>query len=128
MTRYRNALPQLGNELFLTDAGAETTLITRVVISRTPLRLICFRPKGTAALHQYFTTYAKLAKQFGVGLVIAIPTWRASANGGTRLGYTSETLNNTNWHEMHLTVQWRLLLCLETRVRPMKHPSILCVP
>jgi hypothetical protein len=27
MLRYRNALPQLGGELFLTDGGLETTLI-----------------------------------------------------------------------------------------------------
>lgn len=27
MTGYRNALPQLGRELFLTDGGLETTLI-----------------------------------------------------------------------------------------------------
>jgi hypothetical protein len=27
MPRYRNALPQLGGELFLTDGGLETTLI-----------------------------------------------------------------------------------------------------
>ena len=27
MTAYRNALPQLGGELFLTDGGLETTLI-----------------------------------------------------------------------------------------------------
>ena len=27
MKRYRNALPQLGNKLFLTDAGLETHLI-----------------------------------------------------------------------------------------------------
>ena len=25
--KYRNALPQLGNELFLTDGGLETTLV-----------------------------------------------------------------------------------------------------
>ena len=27
MTEYRNALPQLGGDLFLTDGGLETTLI-----------------------------------------------------------------------------------------------------
>jgi hypothetical protein len=40
MTRYRNALPQLRGDLFLSDGGIETTLISRRARALPPHRMM----------------------------------------------------------------------------------------
>jgi len=62
MNKYRSYLPQLGDELFLTDGGLETTLIFHE-----GLALPCFaafdllkNEEGTAVLRRYFERYAEL--------------------------------------------------------------------
>src|SRR5688500_12761335 len=137
MARYRDALPQLGDEIFLTDGGIETTLIYHQgldqphfaavaplhppaawlapcpsstaaaalpfptagaleppLISHQGIHLPYFapfdllnRPGGWMALCRYYEQYAHLAQQYELGLILDAPTWRASADWGTRLGY-----------------------------------------
>jgi len=99
MTRYRHAMPQLQGGLFLTDGGIETTLIFHDGLALPDFAafdLLAKRPDGEQALRKYFRTYAALAKRFGTGLILESATWRASADWGTRLGYTSETLADAN--------------------------------
>jgi S-methylmethionine-dependent homocysteine/selenocysteine methylase len=98
MARYRDALPQLSGDLFLTDGGMETTLVFHE-----RLELPCFAafplldvPEGEAALRRYFRTYADLARRFATGLVLDSATWRASADWGARLGYDRDALANAN--------------------------------
>jgi S-methylmethionine-dependent homocysteine/selenocysteine methylase len=89
MARYRNALPQLGNRLFLTDGGIETTLIFLEGLDLPDFAAfhLLKTPEGTAALRKYFRTYADLAREFNAGLVLESATWRANPDWGTRLGY-----------------------------------------
>jgi S-methylmethionine-dependent homocysteine/selenocysteine methylase len=98
MARYRDALPQLRGDLFLTDGGMETTLVFDE-----RLELPCFAafplldvPEGEATLRRYFRTYAALATRFGTGLVLDTATWRASTDWGARLGYDRDALANAN--------------------------------
>lgn len=98
MVRYRSALPQVGGDLFLTDGGIETTLIFH-----DGLKLPDFAsfhllndPIGEAALRKYFRTYAEIAKRFGTNLILESATWRASADWGTRLGYSRKALADAN--------------------------------
>ena len=77
MVRYRNNLPQLAGDLFLTDGGIETTLIFRE-----GLELLYFaafdllkHTEGTAALRKYFQTYAEMARRYGVGCILESATW-----------------------------------------------------
>jgi S-methylmethionine-dependent homocysteine/selenocysteine methylase len=104
MSQYRNALPQLTGGLFLTDGGIETTLIFHEGLEL--LDFAAFHllrsPEGEAALYKYFRTYAGIAKRFGVGLILESATWRANADWGTRLGYTSEALTDANRKAIHL--------------------------
>lgn len=104
MPKYRNALPQLAGGLFLTDGGIETTLIFHE-----GLELACFAtfhllqsPEGESALYKYFRTYAEVAKRFGTGLILESATWRANADWGMRLGYTSGALTDANRKAIHL--------------------------
>lgn len=98
MARYRHALPQLQGGLFLTDGGIETTLIFHDGLALPDFAAfdLLKRPDGEQALRKYFRTYAALAKRFETGLILESATWRANADWGTRLGYTRETLADTN--------------------------------
>jgi len=80
MATHRSALPQLGNGLFLTDGGIETTLIFLEGLELPEFAAFhLLRTKaGEATLRRYFETYAALAGRHGAGLVLESPTWRAS--------------------------------------------------
>ena len=72
MALYRNALPQLGGGLYLTDGGIETTLIFHEGLELPDF--VAFHllrtPEGEAALLKYFRTYAEIARRFATGLIL----------------------------------------------------------
>jgi homocysteine S-methyltransferase len=95
---YRHALPQLGDDLFLTDGGLETTLRFHENIDlphRAAFRLLDSE-QGRAALRKYYLRYADLARRLGVGLLLESPTWRAHRDGGARFGFTDGDLTRLN--------------------------------
>ena len=98
MARYRNGLPQLGGELFLTDGGLETTLIFHDGIELPDFAafVLLKSPEGEAALRRYFQPYIDIAKRYGTGMILETPTWRASSDWGSRLGYSQEALADAN--------------------------------
>ena len=104
MTKYRNALPQLGDDLYLTDGGIETTLIFHEGLTLPDFAAfhLLKTAKGEAALRRYFRTYAEIAKKFGTGLILESATWRANKDWGVRIGYSAETLANANRKAIHL--------------------------
>jgi len=98
MRRYRNALPQLGDRLFVTDAGLETTLIYEggfdlPAFAAFPL---VEDPAGRLVLRSYFEGYARMARRYELGLVLESPTWRANADWGARVGYDAAALARAN--------------------------------
>jgi S-methylmethionine-dependent homocysteine/selenocysteine methylase len=104
MARYRNALPQLKGDLFLTDGGIETTLIFLEGLELPDFAAfdLLKRPEGETALRKYFRTYAALAKKFGTGLILEAATWRANPDWAARLGYSREGLANANLRAIRL--------------------------
>jgi S-methylmethionine-dependent homocysteine/selenocysteine methylase len=98
------ALPQLGESLFLSDGGIETTLIFHDGLELPDFAAfdLLKRPDGERALRKYFRTYAELAKTFGAGLILESATWRASADWGARLGYDERALAEANRHAVRL--------------------------
>jgi S-methylmethionine-dependent homocysteine/selenocysteine methylase len=109
MAQYRNALPQLGGSLFLTDGGIETTLIFHEGLELPDFAAfhLLKTTEGEAALRKYFRTYAEIAKRFGTGLILESATWRANADWGKRLGYTSKALADANRRAIHLLEELR---------------------
>jgi S-methylmethionine-dependent homocysteine/selenocysteine methylase len=98
MAKYRDALPQLGADLFLTDGGIETTLVFlegHELPYFAAFHLLA-EAAGEAALRKYFATYAALAKERGLGCVLETPTWRANADWGAKLGYDTAALADAN--------------------------------
>lgn len=104
MKKYAHSLPQLDGKLFLTDGGIETTLIFHEgwdLPDFAAFHLLA-TPGGEAALDKYFRTYADLANRFGTGLILESATWRSNPDWGSRLGYTSAALAETNLKAIRL--------------------------
>ncbi|MEA5572862.1 homocysteine S-methyltransferase family protein [Calothrix sp. UHCC 0171] len=98
MARYRDSLPQLSSDLFLTDGGLETTLIFRQGITLPDFAAfdLLKHRQGYQALEQYFRTYASMAQKYGVGFILESATWRANPDWGRKLGYDHESLAEMN--------------------------------
>jgi homocysteine S-methyltransferase len=91
-------LPQLGDDLFLTDGGMETWLVHErgFELPQFAAFPLLDDPQGVEALRAYFAPYVELACSNGVGLVLDAPTWRASSHWGERLGYDTQQLAELN--------------------------------
>lgn len=98
MSKYRNALPQLSTDLFLTDSGLETILIFHQEMELPDFASfpLLDEEQGRRVLKEYYCRHAAIAKRNGVGIVLETPTWRASADWGERLGFDKENLDRLN--------------------------------
>ena len=97
-SRYRNALPQLEGDLFLTDGGLETTLIFHEGLELPHFAAfdLLRTQAGEAVLREYFDRYAELSRSFDAGLILESPTWRANPAWGAKLGYSTDALAEAN--------------------------------
>lgn len=109
MTKYRSALPQLAEKLFMTDGGIETTLI--FLEAQELPHFAAFdllkTPEGERALRKYFQTYGALAERLGVGLILETPTWRSNPDWGAKLGYEPADLVVANRRSVELLEEIR---------------------
>jgi S-methylmethionine-dependent homocysteine/selenocysteine methylase len=98
MAKYRHHLPQLSSDLFITDGGLETTLIFHEGLDLPDFAAfdLLKHDTGYQALQKYFRTYATLAQNYQVGLVLESATWRANPDWGTKLGYSNLALAKMN--------------------------------
>ncbi len=109
MAKYRNKLPQLGSDVFLTDGGIETTLIfdNELDLPSFAAFHLLADADGTEALKRYFDTYASLANSDRVGIVLETPTWRANSDWAAKLGYSPEDLSEINRRSVALLEEVR---------------------
>ncbi|MHA7871493.1 MAG: homocysteine S-methyltransferase family protein, partial [Hyphococcus sp.] len=98
MSIYRHALPQVGDDIFLTDGGLETDLVFNHGFD-----LPCFAafhllksPEGRAALRAYYERHAAIATRHGHGFILEAPTWRANPDWAAKLGYDYKALAAAN--------------------------------
>lgn len=117
MARYRDALPQLANTVFLTDTGIETTLIQDgyelpYFAAATLLR----DEAGRQRLDRYFLEHAAVATQSGTGFILESATWRASPDWGDLLGYSRAALADANRLAVKSLVELRSQLDSEIEV------------
>ncbi len=98
MAKYRHHLPQLSNDLFLTDGGMETTLIFHEGLDLPDFAAfnLLKNEAGYRTIERYFHTYINIAQQHQVGFILESATWRANPDWGTRLGYSSAALTEMN--------------------------------
>jgi homocysteine S-methyltransferase len=119
MSKYRNALPQLGSGLFLTDGGLETSLIFDHGIDL-PHFASCEllrSPEGRDVLAEYYLPYIETARRAKLGFVLEAPTWRANPDWGAKLGYSRAMLARVNRDGLALMAELRFTF--ETRDAPM---------
>jgi homocysteine S-methyltransferase len=108
-SRYRAALPQLGDELFLTDGGLETTLIFHRGIDLPEFSAfdLLKDEEGIEELRRYFISYLELAKEHDAGFILESPTWRASPRWGEAIGYSADELDEANRKAIALMAELR---------------------
>lgn len=98
MTRYRDHLPQLGGEIYLTDGGVETDLIFNRSIEIREFAAHTLLPElnGRAALERYLRSYLELARSRGTGFILDTQTWKAHPHWAGDLGATDAELKQVN--------------------------------
>lgn len=109
MPKYRNALPQLSDQLFLTDGGLEMT-----ILFHDKIELPCFAAfdqmtsvEGRERLRDYFLRYLNIALDSGAGFIFESPTWRASRDWAEKLGYSAPELADVNRASIELMAKLR---------------------
>jgi len=98
MSIYRNDLPQLGGDLFLTDGGLETTLIFQdgVDLPNFAAFTLLDTRERRRRLSAYYRKHATIAKDAGAGFLTDTPTWRANPDWGAKLGMAPEAVDAVN--------------------------------
>ena len=98
MNKTLKTLPQLGNQLFLTDGGLETSLIflDGLELPYFAAFHLLRDQKGREALTRYYERYIAIAKADELGFILESPTWRANSDWGAKLGYSRAELAEAN--------------------------------
>ncbi|MEP7135419.1 MAG: homocysteine S-methyltransferase family protein [Chloroflexota bacterium] len=109
MAKYRNALPQLSYNIFITDGGIETDLIfhDKLDLPSFAAFVLLANENGSEALRKYFHRYAALARDYEVGLVFETATWRSNPEWGRNLGYSETALADINRKAVELLSEIR---------------------
>jgi S-methylmethionine-dependent homocysteine/selenocysteine methylase len=109
MSRYRSNLPQIHDQLFLTDGGMETYLTFEQGIHLPDFASfhLLQMPGGDDTVRAYFRAYADIARRHGTGLVLDTATWRASADWGLRHGLDAAALAGINARAVSLLERLR---------------------
>jgi S-methylmethionine-dependent homocysteine/selenocysteine methylase len=118
MARYRGALPQLTDAVFLTDTGLETTLIFHDGYDLPYFAAVTLLrdEAGRRHLDRYFLEHAQVAAQSGTGFILESVTWRTSPDWGTLLGYSRDSLAEANRVAVEQLVDLRSQLGSELEV------------
>jgi len=98
VAKYRNGLPQLGQQVFLTDTGLETTLIFRDAYELPYFAsfVVLESEAGREHMAQYYRTHATIAQSVGAGFIFESVGWRASKDWGKQIGYSPASLDQVN--------------------------------
>ena len=82
----------------LTDSGLETWLVFHhgVALDDFASFPLLGNDGGRALLAEYFRDHLRIGAQAGAVVVLETPTWRASADWGSRLGYDAKALDAVN--------------------------------
>ena len=98
MTKYRTALPQVGEGVFVCHTGTETDLIFNRGIDLPGFASypLLATQEGRETLRGYYAQIIDVARQVGVGVLLESVTWMASRDRGSAIGYGPEALQELN--------------------------------
>ncbi|RLA27954.1 MAG: homocysteine S-methyltransferase [Gammaproteobacteria bacterium] len=94
MAKYRDALPQLSGDWFLTEGGIETTLVFHkgVELPEFASFPLLDDQASREMLRDCIRPYFELARKHSVGMINETLTWRASRDWAQKLGISSAKL------------------------------------
>ena len=117
--KYREHLPQLNGQLFLTDGGLETTLVFHEGWDLPSFEafVLLDSDRGRQALSSYLDRYVPMAIAAGAGFILESPTWRANPDWAEKLGYGREALARVNRDAIDFLIAIRARY--ETQTSPM---------
>lgn len=106
---YSHNLPQLKEQIFITDAGLETELCFHKNIKLPEFAAydLLRTQEGYEMLFDYYATYAELARKYARGLVLETTTWRANRDWGKKIGDSPERLDQLNRKAVELLLHIR---------------------
>lgn len=109
MSGYRNSLPQLAGDMFLTDAGIETDLIFNhgIEIREFAAHTLLPDPVGRRAVVDYFRGFLSLAREQNTGYILDSVTWKAHMHWAGDLAATERELQEANRDSIALMAQLR---------------------
>jgi len=98
MTRLTITLPHQTSDLFLTDGGTETWLMYKRGFELPEFSAfhLLNDKKATAALREYYRTFADIAVKLDTRFIFDSLTYRASRDWGRLLGYSDDGLAEMN--------------------------------
>lgn len=98
MSKYRNDLPQMADEIFLTDGGFETTMLFHEGLNLPDFATfpLFYDAPALEIMRDYYRKHAALARDHEFGFILESATWRANADWGKKLGYSAEMLADAN--------------------------------
>jgi len=90
--------PFLPHLTYLTDGGLETTLVFHrgLELRHFAAFELLQDETGREILREYYSSYARLAIQYGHGFIWETPTWRASADWARLMGYSHGEIREIN--------------------------------
>ncbi len=91
-------LDQLNEAIFLTDGGAETSMIFHQGIDLPHFALFdqLKDEAGTERIRSYYDNYMTVARNHDYGFILESPTWRASGDWGKLLGHDADAMKAFN--------------------------------
>lgn len=91
-------LPQLKDSLYITDGGLETVLIFHhnIDLPHFAAFVLLDSEKQSRLIHDYYLDYIKIARAMNCGFILESPTWRASPDWASLLGYSADALCGIN--------------------------------
>ncbi|WP_421723075.1 homocysteine S-methyltransferase family protein [Bauldia sp.] len=110
MAKYRTLLPQVNREeIFLTDGGLETCLIfhDKIDLPHFAAFDLLKNATGRDQLRTYYRRYVEIARDAGLGYILETPTWRASSDWGSKLGYDARRVTDMNHDAVALMMELR---------------------
>lgn len=104
MAKYRENLPQLGNDFFACYTGIDTDLYYNHGIDLPGFASypLLSDAKHKKVLRELYSNLVSLAREQGVGVILDAITWAANRDRGAALGYTSDDLKRFNFEAIEL--------------------------
>jgi len=109
VAKYRTALPQIENGIFLHYVGMETDLIFNrgVDLPGFASYPLLETEDGRNTLRGYYDQLMKMAREMGVGVILDSVTWVANRDRGAAIGYSLQKLKELNPAAVDLIAQVR---------------------